>query len=65
MGLNRDQIVEALSAFHNHILSSKLSEEVTESEMMAVVDAVTLIRDLDKELFEAHTKNVELLKENA
>lgn len=65
MELNREQIVKALDAFHDRILNSKLAEKVTESEMMAVVDALTLINDLVKELFEAHNKNVELIKENA
>lgn len=49
MELNREQIVKALDAFHNRILSGKLAEKVTESEMMAVVDALALIRELTEE----------------
>ena len=63
MELNREQIVKALDAFHNRILSGKLAEKVTESEMMAVVDALALIRELTDEVAKAKADTVRKMQE--
>ena len=65
MELNREQIVKALDAFHNRILSSKLSEKVTESEMMAVVDALALIQELTEENERLNSINKPLVTNNS
>ena len=44
--LNREQIIKALECFHHRILNTKLAEKITESEMMAVIDALSLIKEL-------------------
>lgn len=45
MELNRAQIIKALDCFHQRILRTGLAEKVTEADMMAIVDAITLIRE--------------------
>ena len=49
MELKREEIIKALECFHHRILNSKLAEKVTEGEMMAVVDALSLINELTEE----------------
>lgn len=50
MELNREQIVKALECFHQRILKTGLAEKVTEADMMAIVDALALIRELSEKL---------------
>ena len=49
MELNAEQIKKALECFHHRILNTKLAEKVTESEMMAIIDALALIDKLTVE----------------
>ena len=49
MELKRDEIVKALDCFRHRILHSKLAEKVTESEMMSIIDAIDLIKELTEE----------------
>lgn len=43
MELNRNRIVRELDNFHQRILNSKLAERITEREIMAIVNAATLL----------------------
>ena len=47
--MDREQIIKALECFHARILNTKLAEKVTESEMMAVINAITAIKELTEE----------------
>jgi FtsZ-binding cell division protein ZapB len=49
MELNREQIVKALDCFHKRILDTNLAEMITETEMMSIIDTITLINELTEE----------------
>ena len=49
MELNREQIVKALEYFHQRILDTDLAKNIYEAEMMAIIDAIALIRELTEE----------------
>lgn len=49
MELKREQIIKDLERFHHRILNSKLAEKVTEGEIMAIIDALSLIKELTEE----------------
>ena len=46
MELNAEQIKKALECFHIRILNTNLAEKITETEIMAIVDALSLINEL-------------------
>jgi regulator of replication initiation timing len=50
MELNRENIIKALDCFHSRILNSNLAEKVTENEIMAVINALSLINELTEEV---------------
>lgn len=47
--MEKEQIVKALECLHKRILNTDLAEKVTESEMMAIINALSLIRELTEE----------------
>lgn len=49
MELNRERIIKALECFHQRILNTDLAKKITESEMMAVLDAIALINELTED----------------
>lgn len=49
MELNRDQIIKALECFRHRILNSKLAEQVYEEDMMSIINALALIKELTEE----------------
>lgn len=49
MELNREQIINGLGRFHQRILDSNLAEQIYYEEMMALIDAIALIKELVKE----------------
>ena len=49
MELNREQIVKALECFRQRILDTNLAKNIYEAEIMAIVDAIALIRELTEE----------------
>ena len=63
MQLNREQIIKALEYFHQRILNTNLAEKVTESEMMAIIDALSLIKELTGEKSKASEVAREIFKE--
>lgn len=46
MEFNREQIIKTLECLHQRILSTRLAEKITEAEMMAIIDALALIKEL-------------------
>ena len=60
MELNREQIIKALECFHQRILKTNLAEKVTESEIMAVINALSLIKELTEENERLRAENDEL-----
>ena len=48
--MEKETIIKALECFHNRILNSKLAEKVTEQEMMAIIDALALIKELTEKV---------------
>ena len=54
----RDEIVKALECFHHRILNTNLATKITEGEMIAIIDALSLINELteEKERLEASIK---------
>ena len=63
MGVNTEQIIKALECFHHRILKSKLAEKVTEDEITAVINAIIIIKEQQKELTFCYDKLTELEKE--
>lgn len=66
MELDMEQIVKTLECFHHRILNSDLAEKITEQEMMAIIDAIALIRNLDysrKCLLEDRERTHRIIKE--
>jgi arginyl-tRNA--protein-N-Asp/Glu arginylyltransferase len=59
MELNREQIVKALEYFRQRILDTDLAKNIYEAEIMAIIDALSLIRELTKE-----NKRLKAEKEN-
>ena len=49
MELNRDTIIKDLDCFHQRILSTELASKVYASEILAVIDAIALIKELTGE----------------
>ena len=67
MKLNREQIMKALDCFHQRILDTNLAEMITETEMMSIIDTITLINELteanerlraEKEVLEINNKDL-------
>lgn len=52
MELDRQRILRELSAFHNHILNSKLAERITEKEIMVVIHAAKLLIEDERKIKE-------------
>ena len=63
MGVNTEQIIKALECFHHRILKSKLAEKVTEDEITAIINAIIIIKEQQKELTFCYDKLTELEKE--
>jgi seryl-tRNA synthetase len=49
MKLNAEQIIKALECFHQRILKTDLAKKITETEMMSIIDALALIKELTEE----------------
>ena len=49
MELNAEQIIESLEFFHHRILHTSLAKKIYEAEIMAIVDALSLIKELTEE----------------
>ena len=63
MEMNTEQIIKALECFWHRILTSKLAEKVTEDEITAIINAVIIIKEQQKELTFCYDKLTELEKE--
>ena len=50
MEFNREQIINDLDCFRDRILHSKLAEQVYGREMMSIIDAIALIKELTEQL---------------
>lgn len=48
--LNQEEIIKALECLHQRILSTRLAEKITEAEMMAIIDALALIKELSEKV---------------
>ena len=64
MELNREQIIKALECCHHRILNTKLAEKVTESEMMAIINAISLIKELTEEKYDIECSYKALKRDN-
>lgn len=47
--MERDQIIKALECFHQRILDTDLAKNIYEAEIMAIIDALSLIDELTEE----------------
>lgn len=54
--LNRELIIKALECFHLRILNTKLAEKITETEIMAIINALTLIKDQAEQIFKLENR---------
>jgi hypothetical protein len=45
----REEIIKGLECFHTRILNTKLAEKITETEIMTIINALTLIEQLTEE----------------
>ena len=58
---NREDIIKALECFHQRILNTNLAEKITETEIIAIIDAIDLIKQLTEEkrqIFEEIEKKI-------
>ena len=62
MELNAEQIKKALECFHQRILNTDLAKKITETEMMAIIDALALINELTEENERLHASCTELTR---
>jgi hypothetical protein len=49
MEFDTEQIIKALECFHSRILNSNLAEKITEGEIMSIINALVLIKELTEE----------------
>lgn len=61
--MERTEIIKALECFRHRILTSKLAEKVTEDEITAIINAIIIIKEQQKELTFCYDKLTELEKE--
>ena len=61
--LNAEQVKKALDQFHHRILNTNLAEKITESEMMAIIDALALINSQEQRIGELAEENERLRAE--
>lgn len=54
MELNREQIKKDLDCFHQRILNTNLAEKITETEVMSLTDALSLITQQETEYNELY-----------
>lgn len=54
--LNREDIIKALECFHTRILNTKIAEKITETEIMAIINALALIKDQAEQIFKLENR---------
>lgn len=63
--LNRDKVVRELDRLHRYILNSGLAEKITERDIMAIVNAATLLIADEKEIKKVVHNTIEAIKTNS
>jgi Asp-tRNA(Asn)/Glu-tRNA(Gln) amidotransferase C subunit len=59
--LNAEQVKRGLECFHLRILNTNLAEKITESEIMAIINALALITSQEQRIKELTEENEKLL----
>ena len=55
---NRDKVIRELDAFHHRVLNSKLAEKITEKEIMAIINAASILIEDEKKIKELADKKI-------